>query len=107
LPTFYLDFWWNLPLVQPKSEFLTRLFCESWRPREGVRKRERTWINGEHLPGVIRQKIKQTDLAAMAGIARENVARILNDWERRKLMSHLSGYYCLEDKAQLEHQVKI
>ena len=32
---------------------------------------------------VIRQKIKQTDLAAMAGIARENVTRILNDWERR------------------------
>jgi hypothetical protein len=43
----------------------------------------------------------------MAGIARENVTRILNDWERRKLTSRLSGYYCLEDKAQLEHQVKL
>ena len=29
---------------------------------------------------VIRQKIGQSDLAAMAGIARENVSRILNDW---------------------------
>jgi CRP-like cAMP-binding protein len=56
---------------------------------------------------VIRQKIRQTDLAAMAGIARENVTRILNDWERRRLTSRLSGYYCLEDKAQLEHQVKL
>jgi len=56
---------------------------------------------------VIRQKIRQTDLAAMAGIARENVTRILNDWERRKLTSRLSGYYCLEDKAQIEHQVKL
>ena len=56
---------------------------------------------------VIRQKIRQTDLAAMAGIARENVTRILNDWERRKLMSRLSGYYCLEDKAQLEDQVEL
>jgi CRP-like cAMP-binding protein len=56
---------------------------------------------------VIRQKIKQTDLAAMAGIARENVTRILNDWERRTLISRLSGYYCVEDKAQLEHQVKL
>jgi CRP-like cAMP-binding protein len=55
---------------------------------------------------VIRQKIRQTDLAAMAGIARENVTRILNDWERRKLTSRLSGYYCLEDKAQLEDQIK-
>jgi CRP/FNR family cyclic AMP-dependent transcriptional regulator len=56
---------------------------------------------------VIRQKIKQTDLAAMAGIARETVTRILNDWQRRKLMSRPSGYYCLENKAQLEHQVKL
>jgi CRP-like cAMP-binding protein len=56
---------------------------------------------------VIRQKIRQNDLAAMAGIARENVTRILSDWERRKLTSRLSGYYCLEDKAQIEHQVKI
>jgi CRP/FNR family transcriptional regulator, cyclic AMP receptor protein len=56
---------------------------------------------------VIRQKIRQTDLAAMAGIARENVTRILNDWQRRKLMSRLSGFYCVEDKAQLEHQVKL
>src|SRR6266571_3795972 len=29
---------------------------------------------------LIRQKISQSDLAAMAGIARENVSRILNDW---------------------------
>jgi CRP-like cAMP-binding protein len=56
---------------------------------------------------VIRQKITQTDLAAMAGIARENVTRILNDWERRKLMSRPSGYYCLEDKKQLERQLKL
>jgi CRP-like cAMP-binding protein len=53
---------------------------------------------------VIRQKIGQSDLAAMAGIARENVSRILNDWKRRKLVSRLSGYYCLENKAQLEHE---
>ncbi len=32
---------------------------------------------------VIRQKIGQSDIAAMAGIARENVSRILNDWKRR------------------------
>jgi CRP/FNR family transcriptional regulator, cyclic AMP receptor protein len=56
---------------------------------------------------VIRQKIRQTDLAAMAGIARENVTRILNDWQRRKLVSRPSGYYCLENQAQLEHQVRL
>ena len=56
---------------------------------------------------VIRQKIGQSDIAAMAGIARENVSRILNDWKRRKLVSRLSGYYCLENKAQLEHEAEL
>jgi CRP-like cAMP-binding protein len=56
---------------------------------------------------VIRQKIGQSDIAAMAGIARENVSRILNDWKRRKLVSRLSGYYCLENKAQLEREAEL
>jgi CRP/FNR family transcriptional regulator, cyclic AMP receptor protein len=56
---------------------------------------------------VIRQKIGQSDIAAMAGIARENVSRILNEWKRRKLVSRLSGYYCLENKAQLEQEAEL
>ena len=56
---------------------------------------------------VIRQKIGQADLAAMAGIARENVSRILNDWKRRKVVSRLSGYYCLENKMQLEREAEV
>jgi CRP/FNR family transcriptional regulator, cyclic AMP receptor protein len=56
---------------------------------------------------VIRQKIGQNDLAAMAGIARENVTRVINDWQRHKVLSRLSGYYCIENKAQLESQVKL
>src|SRR6202167_4786153 len=56
---------------------------------------------------VIHQKIGQSDLAAMAGIARENVSRILNDWKRRKLISRLSGYYCLEDKAKLQSEAEL
>ena len=55
---------------------------------------------------VIRQKIGQSDLAALTGIARETVSRILNDWKRHKLVSHFSGYYCLENKAQLERQAQ-
>jgi CRP-like cAMP-binding protein len=53
---------------------------------------------------LIRQKISQSDVAAMAGIARENVSRILNDWIRDKLVSRLAGYYCLENKARLERE---
>lgn len=56
---------------------------------------------------VIHQKIGQSDLAAMAGIARENVSRILNDWKRRKLVSRLSGYYCLEDRNELKHDAEL
>jgi hypothetical protein len=47
------------------------------------------------------------DLAAMAGIARENVTRVINDWQRHKVLSRLSGYYCIENKARLESQVRL
>ena len=56
---------------------------------------------------LINQKISQSDVAAMAGIARENVSRILNEWGRDKLVCRLSGYYCLEDKARLERETTI
>ena len=51
-----------------------------------------------------RQKFSQSDLAAMAGIARENCSRILQDWTRRSLVSRLAGYYCLENRAALERE---
>jgi CRP/FNR family cyclic AMP-dependent transcriptional regulator len=53
---------------------------------------------------VIRQKVSQGDIAAMAGIARENLSRILQDWMRGKLVSRLAGYYCIEDRVALEHE---
>jgi CRP/FNR family transcriptional regulator, cyclic AMP receptor protein len=54
---------------------------------------------------MIRQKFGQSDLAAMAGIARENVNRILADWKRRKLVSRISGYYCIESKSALQREL--
>ncbi len=54
---------------------------------------------------LIQQKVSQSDIAAMAGIARENVSRILQDWTRRSLVSRLAGYYCVEDKAALEREL--
>jgi len=56
---------------------------------------------------VIHQKIGQGDLAAMAGMARESLNRILNDWKRRKLVSQLSGYYCIENKEQLQKEAEL
>ena len=56
---------------------------------------------------VILQKIGQSDLAAMAGIARESANRIINDWQRRKMISRLSGYYCIENKDRLQHEAEL
>jgi hypothetical protein len=40
----------------------------------------------------------------MVGTARENVTRVLADWKRTNLVTRLSGYYCLENRAKLEEQ---
>jgi CRP/FNR family transcriptional regulator, cyclic AMP receptor protein len=55
----------------------------------------------------IRQKISQSDVAAMAGIARENVSRILSEWMRDKLISRTSGYYRIENREKLEKEAEL
>jgi len=55
---------------------------------------------------LVRQKVSQGDLAAMAGIARENVSRVLHDWANRGLVKRLAGYYCLENKAKLQREAE-
>ena len=42
----------------------------------------------------------------MAGIARENVSRVLHDWAQRSLVSRLAGYYCLENKDALDREAE-
>jgi CRP/FNR family transcriptional regulator, cyclic AMP receptor protein len=53
---------------------------------------------------VISHKMTQNDLAAMAGVARENVSRVLTDWEERKIVVRSSGYYCLYDVTALKRK---
>jgi CRP-like cAMP-binding protein len=53
---------------------------------------------------LIHQKITQSDLAAMAGIARENLSRILQEWMRDALITRLASYYCVENKPALERE---
>ena len=55
---------------------------------------------------LVRQKVSQSDLAAMAGIARENVSRVLNEWVSRSLVKRLAGYYCLENRAALQREAE-
>lgn len=60
---------------------------------------------GEQLPDrriLIRQKVSQAELGHMIGAARENVNRQLAQWRRGRLLSRISGYYCLEDPPALE-----
>jgi CRP-like cAMP-binding protein len=53
---------------------------------------------------LIHQKITQSDLAAMAGIARENLSRILQEWMRDALIKRLASYYCVENKPALKRE---
>jgi CRP/FNR family transcriptional regulator, cyclic AMP receptor protein len=55
---------------------------------------------------VIRQKVSQADLAAMTGIARENVNRLLHDWASRSLVTRSAGYYCLEKLGELQREAE-
>ncbi|WP_417666595.1 Crp/Fnr family transcriptional regulator [Roseibium sp.] len=51
---------------------------------------------------LIHYKLSQADIANMAGAARENVSRVLNDWKRAGTISRISGYYCLEQPDLLK-----
>ena len=55
---------------------------------------------------MIRQKVSQADLAAMAGVARENVSRVLHEWTSRSLVTRFAGYYYLEDLTQLQREAE-
>ena len=50
---------------------------------------------------VILHKIRQSDIAAMAGVARENVSRTLTELKRRGLISQSTSYYFINDKRKL------
>jgi CRP/FNR family cyclic AMP-dependent transcriptional regulator len=54
---------------------------------------------------LIPRMINQSDLAAMAGVARENTNRILSEWKRSKLVTKSSGSYWIADKARLEGEI--
>jgi CRP/FNR family cyclic AMP-dependent transcriptional regulator len=56
---------------------------------------------------LIRQKVSQGDLAALAGVARENLSRILHDWMQEGVVSRLAGYYCVENRATLQREAEL
>ena len=54
---------------------------------------------------VLHEKISLADLAAMAGVARENVSRVMSEWRRRNLITGSTRYYCLNDIAALRREI--
>jgi CRP/FNR family transcriptional regulator, cyclic AMP receptor protein len=56
---------------------------------------------------LIRHKIRQTDLAALAHVARENASRILSEWRKRKVIEHRSPSVYVIHKARLEREARL
>ncbi|WP_319772831.1 Crp/Fnr family transcriptional regulator [Breoghania sp.] len=56
---------------------------------------------------LIHYKVSQADIANMAGAARENVSRVLNEWKRAGTISQISGYYCIEKLGRLEREASM
>jgi CRP/FNR family cyclic AMP-dependent transcriptional regulator len=55
----------------------------------------------------LRLKISQGDLAAMAGVARENVSRTLSEWRKRDIVARSSNYYCINDPKALAQDIEV
>jgi CRP/FNR family transcriptional regulator, cyclic AMP receptor protein len=55
---------------------------------------------------VIHGMISQRELAAMAGVARENVSRVLNEWKRSKIISFSDHTLQIHDKSALQQELK-
>jgi len=55
---------------------------------------------------VLDEKISHADLAAMAGVARENASRVLSEWRRCNLvLTGISPRFILKDVAALEREI--
>ena len=62
----------------------------------------------EHGSGqiMLRHKLSQGDLAAMAGVARENVSRTLAEWRKSNVVTKDCPYYCIKDPDALAREME-
>ena len=56
---------------------------------------------------LLRLKVSQGDLAAMAGVARENVSRTLSEWRKRNIVTRSSQYYCINNPTALAREAEV
>jgi len=55
----------------------------------------------------IHEKVRQDDLAAMAGVARENVSRTLSNWRRNSVVLPSRGGKLLLNKARMQREAAV
>jgi len=55
---------------------------------------------------MIPEMLSQKELAALAGVARENTNRILKEWERKRVVTKVARSYRINDKAKLEQEME-
>jgi len=53
----------------------------------------------------IGQRVTQSDVAAMAGVARENASRVINRWMRNGVLSRARGHYVIENVNALLREI--
>jgi len=64
-------------------------------------------ILGQRTAGgiAVPDAIRQRDIAAMAGVARETVNRVLHEWEHNKVVTKVGHSYLIADIRALEREV--
>jgi CRP-like cAMP-binding protein len=65
---------------------------------------------GDELPGgriLLPHRITQTDIAGMAGVARENASRAINDLFREGILGRDGSYYTIEKMTELRDMSEI
>jgi CRP/FNR family transcriptional regulator len=55
---------------------------------------------------LIRHRIRQDDLAALAHVARENASRIMSEWTKRKIIDRRSSLGFVIHKVRLEREAR-
>jgi CRP/FNR family transcriptional regulator len=61
------------------------------------------------MPGqvVIRHRIRQDDLAALAHVARESASRILSEWKKHKIIDHHAASLYVIHRERLEREARL
>ena len=65
-------------------------------------------LNGSESRAIavcLRHKIVESDLAAMAGVARENVSRTMSEWRKRDIVTRASSYLCIKGPTALAQEM--